>query len=285
MKRNASPPARRSGQRPFEEKRGDRNFVTALAKGLRLLAQFSPERPRLSLSELSQQSGLPKTTTFRLLKTLAELGYVGYDPMLEVYFPGPGVMSLGFSALATMEIREIARPYLAKLSRTIDETVNLAVRDDLEIVYCERIATRKLIHINVGPGIRLPVHNTSLDRCLVAFLPPSDRNRIVAKLKASIDSDSFQKLLQQVRFGHQSGYTISDGDLEPGIRAIAMPVWGMGNSLNAATNVAVPASRMTLQQIRTTIAPALFECTKGISISAGASETWVAGRWREVICS
>jgi IclR family pca regulon transcriptional regulator len=263
------------------EAAGDRNFVRGLARGLHLLAQFSPDNPRLTLAEISEGCGLPKTTTFRLLKTLTTLGYTVFDSERQLYFPGPRVMSLGFAALASIDFGELARTYLVELSRTVGETVNLAVRDGLEVVYCDRVATRKLVHVNISLGTRLPVHNTALGRCLLAFAPTTERQALLKQLKAALPGAVYSKLTEQLQAARQAGYALNDGDLEPGIRAVAMPVWGKGQSLTAAVNVAFPALRKKLSEIRTDIVPPLAACTKAISLSLGAGETWVDGLWRK----
>jgi IclR family pca regulon transcriptional regulator len=260
---------------------GDRNFVRGLARGLHLLAQFSPDSPRLTLAEISGKCGLPKTTTFRLLKTLTALGYTAFDSERQLYFPGPRVMSLGFSALASIDFGELARTYLVELSRTVGETVNLAVRDGLEVVYCDRVATKKLVHVSIHLGTRLPVHNTALGRCLLAFAPTMERQALLEQLETELPTAAYNTLTEQLRAARQAGYALNDGDLEPGIRAVAMPVWGKDQNLTAAVNVAFPALRKKLSEIRTDIVPPLTACTKAISLSLGAGEAWVDGLWRK----
>ena len=117
----------------------------SLVRGLLVLECFTPNRLSFSLSELSKYLDLPKSSLHRTLKTLFAMNYLRYEEATKQYFLGTRVLSLGFSVLGSMELREIARPYMEKLSRDTNKTVNLAVFDKDEMVYVERIRV---------PGIR-----------------------------------------------------------------------------------------------------------------------------------
>ena len=99
---------------PAEKPRAakDRQFVTALARGLDILRAFTPRHPVLGNNEIAQRAHLPKPTVTRLTYTLTQLGYLNYSPESGKYSLSVGVLALGYSFLASQDIRAIARPLM-----------------------------------------------------------------------------------------------------------------------------------------------------------------------------
>ena len=135
-----------------------RYFIEALHRGLRILEVFSKETPALTLVEIVEAVGLDKSTAFRFVYTLQTLGYLERDPESKRYRPGLKVLKLGFTAVNSLDVAQLARPYLKELSEKTDEATNMALRDGAEIVYVVRISPMQLVHINLHVGSRLPVH-------------------------------------------------------------------------------------------------------------------------------
>src|SRR5512146_1132790 len=154
-------------------------YSQSLERGLAILSAFRSGRPLLGVSELGRDIGLSRSTTHRYVSTLAVLGYLQQDPATKKYRLGPRVLDLGFSAINSMELREIAAPHLRELSDETGYTVNMAILDDLDIVYVERCrssqAGQREIDLNLHVGSRLPAYCTSLGKVLLAFLPPDQQ--------------------------------------------------------------------------------------------------------------
>lgn len=110
----------------------------SLARGLSILSAFRSGRPILGVSDLSREVGLSRSTAHRYIATLAALGYLQQDQSTRKYRLGPRVLDLGFSAINSMELREVAAPHLRQLSDETGYTVNMAILDGLDIVYVER---------------------------------------------------------------------------------------------------------------------------------------------------
>src|SRR6266849_3279263 len=113
-------------------------YSQSLERGLAILSAFRSGRPLLGVSELGRDVGLSRSTTHRYVSTLAALGYLHQDAATKKYRLGPRVLDLGFSAINSMELREVAAPHLRQLSDETGYTVNMAILDELEIVYVER---------------------------------------------------------------------------------------------------------------------------------------------------
>jgi IclR family pca regulon transcriptional regulator len=259
----------------------DGAFVTSLARGLMLLQAFTPDHPKLSFGELCARCDLPRTTVHRLLGTLLGLDFLVLDEESRRYFPGPRAVSIGLAALNALDVRERVRPYLVKLFQILDETISFAVRDRTEIIVFERVATRRVIAVELSVGARLPIHNTSMGRCLLTFLPERERNELLAEVRQTVAGETdFLRLRNAVDQGLKRGYTISDQEFAPGLIAVACPVWDAGNRIFGTVNAALPTFRTTLEQIEETVLPPLRETAKKISLSYGASESWIDEGWR-----
>src|SRR5579884_3219806 len=158
----------------------------SLERGLAILSAFHSGRPLLGVSELSREVGLSRSTTHRYVATLTTLGYLRQDHGTKKYRLGPRVLDLGFSAINSMELREVAAPHLRRLSDETGFTVNMAILDGLDIVYVERCrstqAGQREIDLNLHVGSRLPAYCTSLGKVLLAFLPPAERQAALATI-------------------------------------------------------------------------------------------------------
>src|SRR4051795_367007 len=148
----------------------------SLERGLAILSAFRSGRPLLGVSDVARDVGLSRSTTHRYIATLAGLGYLQQDPPTRKYRLGPRVLDLGFSAINSMDLRELAAPHLQALSDETGHTVNMALLDGADIVYVERCRTsrqgQREIDLNLHVGSRLPAYCTSLGKVVLAHLPP-----------------------------------------------------------------------------------------------------------------
>src|SRR5580765_6173288 len=146
----------------------------SLERGLAILSAFRSGKPLLGVSDLSREVGLSRSTTHRYIATLAGLGYLQQDQPTRKYRLGPRVLDLGFSAINSMDLRELAAPHLQALSDETGHTVNMAVLDGADIVYIERCRTsqrgQRDIDLNLHVGSRLPAYCTSMGKVLLAHL-------------------------------------------------------------------------------------------------------------------
>ncbi|MGB2047552.1 MAG: IclR family transcriptional regulator, partial [Psychrobacter celer] len=130
----------------------DRQFVTALARGLELLRCFTPQQPMLGNQELSQLTGLPKGTVTRLTYTLVKLGYLKQATNKGKYQLAAGVLGFGYTMIANMAINNLVTPYMEALADYADSAVAMATRDRLMMVYLNVVqgASATTMRRNVG---------------------------------------------------------------------------------------------------------------------------------------
>jgi IclR family pca regulon transcriptional regulator len=256
---------------------GDPSTSQSLERGLAILSAFRSDRPLLGVSELSRQIGLTRSTTHRYVATLAKLGYLRQDAATKRYRLGPRVLDLGFSAIHSMELREISAPHLLLLSDETGYTVNMAVLDGTDIVYVERcrssLAGQRAIDLNLHVGSRLPAYCTSMGKVLLAFLPAEERRAVLDETRlhqrgpntltarTALDAE-----LERVR---ANGLAINNEELAYGLRSIAAPVFTQGGEIAAAINLAVHSSMVSMEKLVAGLSPALVRTAARISEHVG----------------
>jgi IclR family transcriptional regulator, pca regulon regulatory protein len=241
------------------QRNGD--FVQSLDRGLAVIKAFGPDRERLSLSEVAEATKLTRAATRRFLLTLVKLGYVrqvGREFSLR-----PRVLELGYAYLSGLAMPEIAAPHLEELVAKVRESSSISVLDGHHIVYVARVPTKRIMTVAISVGTRFPAHATSMGRVLLAGMPPEDLDRYLAEAdfeaftdRTVTDPDQLREIVADVA---RQGYAIVDQELEEGLRAIAAPIHGAGDTVTAAINVSAHASRVSMSAMRTDLLPALQE--------------------------
>src|SRR3954447_2846151 len=222
-------------------------YSQSLERGLAILSAFRSGRPLLGVSELGRDIGLSRSTTHRYVATLAALGYLQQDPPTKKYRLGPRVLDLGFSAINSMELREVAAPHLRELSDATGYTVNMAILDGTDIVYVERCrssqAKQREIDLNLHVGARLPAYCTSLGKVLLAFLPPDQQRARVQRITFArrgpntlTTRPAFVAELKRIR---GDGFAINNEELAYGLRSISAPLLTHDGAAGASINLAV----------------------------------------------
>jgi IclR family pca regulon transcriptional regulator len=254
-----------------------RSHSQSLERGLAILSSFTSVRPLLGVSELAREVGLNRSTTHRYIATLAALGYLQQDVLTRKYRLGPRVVDLGFSAINSMELREISAPHLQRLSDEVGHTVNMAILDGADIVYIERCRSsgrgQREIDLNLHVGSRLPAYCTSMGKAMLAFLPDDERNAAIERVQFSRlgpnTRTSRQALLKDLERVRTTGIAVNDEELAYGLRSIAVPVRGASGDVVAAINLAVHRTMVSLDDLIVRLGPALTRCAGEISARLG----------------
>lgn len=218
-------------------------YVQSLARGLAVIRSFTAETPRQSLSEVARTTGMTRASARRFLLTLETEGYVRTDG--RDFALTPRVLELGFSYLSAQSLPEVAQPHLEALSRATGESSSASVLDGRDIVYIARVPTRRIMSVGITIGTRFEATATSMGRVLLAFSSPAGVDTyfegftptrftprtVVAEaaLRAELDRVADQ------------GWSLVDGELEHGLRALAAPVF-RGGAVVAAINLAMTAT-------------------------------------------
>jgi IclR family pca regulon transcriptional regulator len=254
----------------------ERNFIASLSHGLSVLEAVADNSADIPLAALAKRVGLKKTSTWRLAHTLVELGYLHQDPHTRNFRPAPRVLALGYAYFDGLDLKQLSLPFLHELSARHNEVVILAVRDEDEVIYIERVRTSQIVTINLHVGSRLPLYNTSLGRALIADMPGDWVAQYVRRLASDPKARKYvksggKKLMETLRETRERGFALNDEELVEGLRAIASPVRGRNAEIVAAICISVPSSRATVSELRRTFAPDLIATAEKISRALGYS--------------
>lgn len=242
------------------------NFVQSLARGLAVIRAFDAEHSVLSLSDVARRTGLTRAAARRFLLTLETLGYVRSDQ--REFALTPRVLELGFSYLSALSLTEIVQPHLEVLSREVGESVSAAVLDGTDIVYVARVPTRRIMSVRITIGTRFPAFATSMGRVLLAGTADADIDTVIAAsdLVALTDRTITEPsaLRAELATVREQGWSLVDGELEPGLRSIAAPLRARDGSVVAALNVSSSATRDSVDYLLEVYLPALQRTAEAI---------------------
>ncbi|MFD5716992.1 IclR family transcriptional regulator C-terminal domain-containing protein [Streptomyces sp. NPDC127036] len=253
-----------------------REFVESLARGLTVITAFGEGRTELTLTAVAQATGLARATARRALITLEHLGYVtAHD---RVFRLTPRVLGLGYPPLSRTTLPEIAAPHLSELSERLHDSVSLAVLAGDEIQYTGRVSTSRVMSVNITVGTRLPAYATALGRVILADLPEGQ-----APLPTELDPLTPRTITDPERLGaeldrvREAGYALVEGELEQGLRSIAVPVRDRDGRVVAAVNVAMHSTRRTAESCVRDVLPDLHATATRVE-----QDLRIAGSFRRV---
>ena len=246
----------------------------SLERGLAILSAFATGRQLLGISGLARELGLSRSTVHRYVVTLAVLGYLEQDLATRRYRLGPRVLDLGFAAVSSMPLRELAAPHLQRLSDETGHTVNMAILDRTDILYIERCrsAGRGQREIDLHVGSRLPAYGTSMGKVLLAFLPDDERAALVERSDLSKRGPntltSRTALVSELRRVRETGVAVNNEELAFGLRSIAVPVRDKSGEVVAAINLAVHRSWVSMDDLVRRLGPTLRATADAIASRA-----------------
>ncbi|WFE20600.1 IclR family transcriptional regulator [Solwaraspora sp. WMMD937] len=198
------------------------------SKVLALLAAFSPADPALTLSELARRAGLPVPTAHRRVAELVGWGALerGADGRYRI---GLRLWEVGSLAPRGLGLRELALPVMEDLYEVTHENVQLAVRQDLELVFVERIAGRHAVPVLTRVGGRFALHATGVGLVLLAHAPVPVQEQVLGAAleryteRTVTDPAALRRQLAGVR---RAGYAVSDRQVTMDALSVAAPITG-----------------------------------------------------------
>jgi IclR family transcriptional regulator, pca regulon regulatory protein len=247
------------------------DFIEAIARGLDVIRAFGSGQPTMSLAAVAAASDLPRPTARRILLTLEQLGYVRQlGPAVGGYELTPKILDLGMSYVLSRGMWEVARPHMEALVARTHESSSIAELDGSDIVYVARVAVPKIVTLAVTVGTRVPAMPTSLGKVLLAALPQAEAERVLAEPSRSgitprwqPDAGERAAALRQVR---ARGWALTDEQLAPGIRSVAVPLRDGDGTVIAALNVNAHAAETPVEVLTGEYLPMLLQTASAISV-------------------
>ena len=257
---------------------GLRSTVQSLAKGFRILEAFTADREAMTLSEVAEATGLNSGTTFRMLNTLVDLGYVARIPDTRTFSLTLKVLDLGFHAIAHKDLRAVVRPELHTLVNDVNEAASFGVLKGAEVLYIERVrAGITRLGVDIRIGTMVPALESVIGQTILAYLP-SDILKKLANLpqretisaRKKVDWNSIKPSLAEIR---KDGFALRDSTLSEGLRILAVPVLDPDGRAIGAISAAAPAARITAAEFRTRALGPMQKAARRVarSLEAGGS--------------
>ena len=223
--------------------------VQSLVRALALLNRIG-EAPDggITLTELSQQVGLPSSTAHRLLTTLEQERYVRFDADGRLWSIGVQAFVTGSTFTKTRSLIGLARPHMRHLMEDSGETVNLAVEDEGQAVYLSQVECRQMMRAFARPGSRVPLHCSAVGKAILSAMSDKSLGKILHKhgmprlTVKTIDTPSALRAeLERVR---TAGYAVDDEEHAVGLRCISAPVFDETGDVIAAVSILGPMARI-----------------------------------------
>jgi IclR family KDG regulon transcriptional repressor len=249
--------------------------VQAVARTLRILEVLAAEG-ELGLTDLAARVGVHKSTLYRFMCTLCDLGYVRRDPDTERFSLRLKIFEIGSSVYARLDLVKLASPTLERLSSATQETVHLAILDDGQLVYLSKIESKRSLRVSMQSrvGLTAPAYCTGVGKVLLAWAQTSFLDAYLKRCefiryteKTIPDRLRLAAELQAIR---NRGWAVDDEEHEYGVRCVAAPVREKGGGVVAALSIAGPTVRMgpdRLGSIRTLVCEAADELSAALGYS------------------
>ena len=247
--------------------------IQALERAASILGAFTADEPELRLSDLAERLGLHKATTHRFLVNLEHLGFVERAPRSGKYRLGWRLFELGGLVSQRLDLWDEALPFLEGLVRDTGETGHLAVLEAGQVVYIERVETRRALRLPAAARRGHPAHATNLGKVLLAHASPDIVDGILLSGELPAFTHNTITSVDQLRIELASikerGYSVDNEEYDEGLRCIGAPVRDSSGRVVAAIGIGGPVTRITPARIED-LARVVIAAAHGLSLRLGA---------------
>lgn len=251
-----------------EVNEGKREFVDALANGLRLLSAYDESTRSFSIQSAAELLGVTRAAARRILLTLSELGYLRQDK--RAFELAPQAIELGYRYFRSLGLSAAVRPQLLALSRQLNVGVALGVLSGSDVLFVERVEADRPIKLDLRAGDRLPAYAHSLGRALLAALPTT-------RLAEHLPSGSMAKLSPytvterkalhaELALVRERGWSFTNSELVAGLYGVALVVPSRSDEARFGLNVSSIGQPWSVTHIERHILPALRSCSERLQL-------------------
>jgi len=255
-----------------------KNAVQSVAKAFSVLRAFGPDLPELTITDIAARTGLDRGTSFRLLHTLRELGYVAAVPNGKRFRLTLKCLELGYTPLSHANLKILSRPLLAELVADLVDAASLGMLDGPDVVYVERVQIEgNNRQLDRRIGSRTAIYATAIGQAILAFEPVEQQRAVLdmserVKLSERTITD-LDELLARLAAVRARGWARSDGENAYGLRTVAAPIFDPDGHAVAAVSATVRSERYSLDDFVAAAVPRVKavadELTNAIRLSFG----------------
>jgi len=253
----------------------DRYRIHVIDRAAQILDCFGFDHHELSVSEIGSRTGLHRSTAHRILMALEYNDLIKQNPETGKYHLGIKLFKLGHQAVSQLNLREICRPFLLRIMNKTKETVHLAVLDEDQVLYLDKVEGPHALRMPSRVGRHIPTYCTSLGKAMLSCLDDQEVKGILRKqvLKTYTPNTirNLELLLADMRAIRKRGYSVDNEEIEIGLRCVGAPIKDYTGMMIAAISVAAPSARLTSQETRT-VGRLVMEAAAEISEKLGYEE-------------
>lgn len=262
MSKTSTAPAKGAGTQ------GRPVFSKGLEKGLLILGLFSPEMPRLGLTDIALKAGLNPTPAYRLIETLIQLGYLEREEHTKLIKLGPTAMALSVQIGRGFDLLRIARPFIDEAFHRLNVSIDLCNGDPRHLTAIYRREAKDTLVFNLPIQAPDALHSTALGKAILAALPKDELDRVLAgyaltrRTPNTITSRS--AFLADLSRTRQRGYSINNEELALGLITLGAPLTNKDGKVQGAISFDVAKTHYSVEDAERLFAPALLELVRNI---------------------
>lgn len=251
----------------------DRNFVTALARGLAVLRCFTAQRPELGTTEIARLTGMSQSTVWRLCYTLQKAGYLASGKALDRLTVTPAVLSLGCEAVCDLGLVEAALPRIREVANRFRCSVSIAAYDRLEMVIVARAAAHAALRLELAVGSRLRVDTSAAGCAWLVGVGEAQREAVVQEAVAAHPKEKREiraHVAEAVKTYERNGYVLNLGEYHPAVNAIGVPIISADRTTVLGMNCGGASTVMTPDMLAGPVATVMKALAKELSVLVNA---------------
>ena len=242
-------------------------FIQSFAKGLLLIEAFAGKNTSLNISEAAKLTNMTRAAARRYLLTLLDLGYVtqiGNDFRLT-----PKVLRLSETYIASNPLAIDSQRILDELSKEFNESTSIGVLDGSEVVFIARSTSKRILTIELGVGAKLPAYCSSMGRVILANMPQDEMIDYISEFSleplTKFTINKKNQLINEIQKVKSQGYSLSDQEIEIGLRSLSVPIINKSGKCVAALAVSSQTARMSKEDMIQSFLPKLIDTSKKLS--------------------
>lgn len=253
---------------------------SGLVRALSVLDHIKSNSPEaLGVTQIARDLDLPKAVAFRILKDFATAGYLSFDEGSKLYALGREAFSLGLTALQSMDIPTIARPYMEELVRRTSETATLSIRQGWSRVYLDQVESPREIRMSVSLGSRHSLHAGSSSKAILAAMSEEEISaffEMAGSLALTENGVELGALRAEIASIRKRGYAVSLGERQAGAGSVAAPLYTVSGTVWGSISLCGPINRFHADACAENgelVAAAAREISRGVTSFSPATFT------------
>ncbi len=254
----------------------DRYLINSVLRTARILEAFSFEKPAYTNSELSKKLHLNKSTVTRLLCSLEKAGFLQRETKTNEYRLTHRLFRIGSVYISQVDLHSEAMPLLSELASSCKETVHLAVLNEFEVFYLDKVESSQSIGMMSRVGNKSPAYCTGVGKVMLAHLSEDDLEKFFRSIDLKrhtpntiTDPVKLQRQLNRIR---ELGYAIDNAEHESEVKCVAAGIRDNSNEVVAGISVSGPVFRMSADRMKNELIPAVKQTARMISRRLGYLE-------------